>query len=123
MPPAVSSVSTLEDHNISPLTASESDRALEQLWKDPNAKIDDFTKSFEQLRSDLDTGTLQYNAIVMSKALEGVETLGSPVFSNFRHAAHLFSSPDRIAQDAQAVSDERLVAKTMFTRDTHTAAL
>ena len=76
MPPAVSSVSTLEDRNISPLTASESDRALEQLWKDPNAKIDDFTKSFEQLRRDLDTGTLQHNALVVSKVSTQVGILG-----------------------------------------------
>ena len=54
----------------------KSDRALEQLWKDPNAKIDDFTKSFEQLRNDLDTGTLQYNAIVVSKISREVGILG-----------------------------------------------
>ena len=76
MPPAVSSVSTLEDRDISPLTPGTSDRALEQLWKDPNAKIDDFTKSFEQLRRDLDTGTLQHNALVVSKVSTQVGVLG-----------------------------------------------
>ena len=77
MPPAVSSVSTLEDRNISSLITSESDRALEQLWKDPNAKIDDFAKSFKQLRKDLDTGTLQHNALVVSQVSKQVGILGT----------------------------------------------
>ena len=58
------------------LTIRESDRALEQLWKDPNAKIKDFTNAFEQLRKDLDTGTLQHNALVVSKVSTQVGILG-----------------------------------------------
>ena len=87
---AASPVSTLEDRTVSSLTASESDRALEQLWKDPNAKIDEFTKSFEQLRHDLDTGTLQYNAIVVSKVSRQVGILGiSSGLINFIIPSHL----------------------------------
>ena len=77
---AISLVSTLEDSDISSLTTSESDKALEQLWRDPNAKIDEFTKSFEQLRKDLDTGTLQHSAIVMSKVSTQVGILGILTF-------------------------------------------
>ena len=61
----------------------KSDRALEQLWKDPNAKINDFTKAFEQLRKDLDTGTLQHNALVVSKVSTQVGILG--ILTAFLH--------------------------------------
>ena len=52
------------------------DRTLRQLWENPGSKIDDFTKAFEQLRKDLDTGTLQHNAIVVSKVSKQVGILG-----------------------------------------------
>ena len=58
------------------LRVRKSDRALEQLWKDPDAKINDFAKAFEQLRKDLDTGTLQHNALVVSKVSTQVGILG-----------------------------------------------
>ena len=51
-------------------------RALRQLWENPGSKIDDFSKSFEQLRNDLDTCTLQHSAIVMSKVSTQVGILG-----------------------------------------------
>ena len=55
---------------------TESDRTLRQLWENPGSKIDDFTKAFEQLRKDLDTGTLQHNALVVSKVSTQVGILG-----------------------------------------------
>ena len=54
------------------------ERVVQQLWKDPAAKIDEFTEAFRQLRVDLDTGTLQQNTIVTSKISEGVKVLGIP---------------------------------------------
>ena len=54
------------------------ERVAHQLWKDPAAKIDEFTEAFSQLRADLDTGTLQQNTIVTSKISEGVQVLGIP---------------------------------------------
>ena len=73
---AASPVSTLEDRTVSSLTASESDRALEQLWKDPNAKVDDFARSFKQLRQGLVTGVLQYDITVVSKISRQVGIIG-----------------------------------------------
>ena len=57
---------------------SDPERAAQQLWKDPAAKIDEFTEAFDRLRVDLDTGTLQQNTIVTSKISEGVKVLGIP---------------------------------------------
>ena len=54
------------------------ERVVQQLWKDPAAKIDEFTEAFDRLRVDLDTGTLQQNTIVTSKISEGVQVLGIP---------------------------------------------
>ena len=55
------------------------ERVVQQLWKDPAAKIDEFTEAFRQLRIDLDSGTLQQTTIVTSKISEDVEILGMPI--------------------------------------------
>ena len=53
-----------------------SEQAIEQLWKDPDSKIQEFIDAFTQLRKDLDTGTIQHVAIVLSKVSEKVDILG-----------------------------------------------
>ena len=75
---------------ISKFTVAYEDpeRVTQQLWKDPAAKIDEFTEAFKQLRVDLDTGTLQQNTIVTSRISEGVEVLGIPIAFCTR-ASHL----------------------------------
>ena len=75
---------------ISKFTVAYGDpeRVARQLWKDPTAKIDEFTGAFRQLRIDLDTGTPQQNTIVTSRISEGVEVLGTPIAFCTR-ASHL----------------------------------
>ena len=75
---------------VSKFTATYRDpeRVAQQLWKDPAAKIDEFTGAFRQLRIDLDTGTPQQNTIVTSRISEGVEVLGIPIAFCTR-ASHL----------------------------------
>ena len=53
-----------------------SEQAIEQLWKDSDSKIKEFIDAFTQLRKDLDTGTIQHVAIVLSKVAEKVDILG-----------------------------------------------
>ena len=84
---------------VSKFTATYRDpeRVAQQLWKDPAAKIDEFTEAFRQLRVDLDTGTLQQNAIVTSKISEVVKVLGrypdSPFYLSFTFDVFTFLSP------------------------------
>ena len=50
---------------------------MQQLWKDPATKIEEFTEAFNKLRDDLGMGTLQQNVIVTSKISGGVQVLGA----------------------------------------------
>ena len=50
---------------------------MQQLWKDPAAKIEEFADAFNKLRDDLGMGTLQQTVIITSKISGDVQVLGT----------------------------------------------
>ena len=52
-------------------------RVVGRLYKDQDAKIQEFEDAFQKLRSDLDTGMLQQAVFVTSKILDNTDTIGT----------------------------------------------
>ena len=48
-----------------------------RLYKDQDAKIQEFEDAFQKLRSDLDTGMLQQAIFVTSRILDNTDTIGT----------------------------------------------
>ena len=48
-----------------------------RLYKDQDAKIQEFEDAFQRLRSDLDTGMLQQAVFVTSKILDNTDPIGT----------------------------------------------
>ena len=53
------------------------ERVAERIYKDQDAKIQQFTEAFGRLRGDLDTGMLQQAVFVTSKILENTNISGT----------------------------------------------
>ena len=53
------------------------ERLAERIYKDQDAKIQQFTEAFQKLRGDLDTGMLQQAVFVTSKILENTNISGA----------------------------------------------
>ena len=48
-----------------------------RLYKDQDKKIQEFEDAFQKLRSDLDTGMLQYAVFVASRILDNTNVIGT----------------------------------------------
>ena len=52
-------------------------RVAGRLYKDQDAKIQEFEDAFQKLRSNLDTGMLQQAVFVTSRILDNTDTIGT----------------------------------------------